>query len=508
MKSPILKSVAKQCMKKHLGAVYKTAPASRKKTILLSIFLFLISTQFHVFADKTNLGAPIHINNNARTENPFDNIQINELDFLPEFIANLQDREESKEFFINTYMVSEGLNPENIINWNGNHRTCDEGTTSQNFRDEVARRINYFREMAGVPANIALDDELNSNAQKAALMMSANSTLSHTPPSTWDCFTDEGSLGASKSNLGLGSFGWTSIDRYMRDQGDGNSAVGHRRWIIFPKTVLMGAGNIPPTNNFRETNALWVIGDSFSTPRPETRDEFVAWPPPGFVPYQTVYPRWSFSFPDADFSSVTVSMQQNGKTVQISVAPIATGFGENTIVWIPTGMGSNDQWPKPDNDETYTININDVRIDGENQSFTYNVTVFDPMEDNTTTPPPNGKAFTFECERELLKGTIGFEKLNMKLGESGSCELTLIDLNPDSLVEVSSKMRSGIRSCIRVTPEFGMTDSNGKLTVIISAINRGIDWIAWCVPNQDGKFDFSENAYDNGTAWGMIVNVR
>ena len=479
-----------------------------KKTILLSIFLFLISIQFSISADEINLGDPIHINIETNTNIQSDNNQAREVDLLPEFIVNVQDREESKEFFINTYMVSENLDPQTIINWTGNHRTCDEGATSEDFRNEVVRRINYFREMAGIPANVALDDEFNSNAQKAALMMSANGTLSHTPPSTWDCFTDEGALGAARSNLGLGSFGWTSIDRYVQDQGDGNSAAGHRRWILFPKTTLMGAGNIPPTNNFRETNALWVIGDNFSTPRPETRDEFVAWPPPGFVPYQIVYPRWSFSFPDADFSSATVSMQQNSRTVRIDVEPTATGFGENTIVWIPTGMGSNDQWPKPDNDEIYTININDVEIEGDSKSFTYNVTVFDPLQDNSTTPPPEGKAFTFECGRELLKGAIGLERLNMELGESDSCELTLTNLKPDTLVEVSSKMRSGIRSCIRVTPEFGMTDNNGKLTVIISAINRGTDWIAWCVPDQNGKFDFSENAYDNGTAWGMIVNVR
>ncbi len=479
------------------------------KVIWLLISIFLISSTSYVFADNGDLGDPIQIDNKTAPSFQSNNHQTGEDVLLPEFIVNIQDREDSKEFFINTYLVSENLDPEKVIDWNGSHRTCDEGTTAQDFQNEVIRRINYFREMAGVPANITFDEEFNNNAQKAALMMSANNALSHTPPETWDCFTDEGALGASRSNLGLGSFGWTSIDRYMQDQGNGNSAVGHRRWILFPATTLMGAGNIPPTNNFRETNALWVIDSNFSVERPETRDEFVAWPPPGFVPYQTVYPRWSFSFPNADFSSSTVSMQQNSRSVNISVEPTATGFGENTIVWIPTGMSSSDQWSKPNSDETYTININNVGVGGEIKSFTYNVIVFDPLKD-TSTPPggPGGKAFTFKCEKDLLKGSIGLERLNMELGESGSCELALTDLKPDTLVEVSSKMRSGIRSCIRITPEFGMTDNNGKLTITISAVNRGTDWIAWCVPDHEGKFNFSKDSYDNGTAWGMIVNVR
>ena len=50
-------------------------------------------------------------------------------------------------------------------------------------------RINYFRAMAGVGDDITFDSTYNTKAQAAALMMSANQALSHSPPADWDCFS-------------------------------------------------------------------------------------------------------------------------------------------------------------------------------------------------------------------------------------------------------------------------------------------------------------------------------
>ena len=52
---------------------------------------------------------------------------------------------------------------------------------------------------------------------------------------------------------------------------------------------------------------------------------------------------WSFSYPGANFSQATVTMNPGGP---VSVEPVATGFGENTIVWLPQGMTSNTPWPR------------------------------------------------------------------------------------------------------------------------------------------------------------------
>ena len=52
-----------------------------------------------------------------------------------------------------------------------------------------------------------------------------------------------------------------------------------------------------------------MVSNPSDVQRP-ARDGFVAWPPPGFVPYQTVYPRWSFVLRGADFTNATVTMQR------------------------------------------------------------------------------------------------------------------------------------------------------------------------------------------------------
>ncbi|MDY0040810.1 MAG: CAP domain-containing protein [Desulforhabdus sp.] len=186
---------------------------------------------------------------------------------------NPASRDASRNFYLTYY--ANAAQP--AINWTGNVSTCNAGDTAAAFKDAVALRINYFRAMAGVPANITLSTAYNTVAQKAALMMSANGTLNHYPPSTWACYSAAGYDGASHSNLSLGSYGWGAISGYMEDSGAYNSAVGHRRWLLYPQSQSMGTGDIPPTSGYWSANALRVM-DNYGAARPATREEYVAWP--------------------------------------------------------------------------------------------------------------------------------------------------------------------------------------------------------------------------------------
>jgi len=165
----------------------------------------------------------------------------------------------------------------------------------------------------------------------------------------------------------------------MKDAGAANGPVGHRRWILYPQTQIMGTGDLPSPPGWA-ANALWVIDSHYSDPRPPTREEFVAWPPPGYVPYQVVYPRWSFSYAGANFSSATVTMTQGGASVPVALDTLATGYGENTMVWIPLGLGSSQSWPKPLKDMPYMVTISNIIIGTDTRTFTYKVTVFDPAK--------------------------------------------------------------------------------------------------------------------------------
>jgi uncharacterized protein YkwD len=286
------------------------------------------------------------------------------------------DRVAAVQFYLDQYAMAS----EPAHGWNGSVASCTPGTTSAAFRDAVARRINYFRAMAGVPASVAVDADLSARAQAAALMMSANDSLNHTPPPGWRCYSDLGAQGAGSSNLALGTFGWDAIDLYMEDPGDFNTFVGHRRWVLFPPLLQMGSGDVPFNAGGPAANSLVVFNGVATDPAPVLREAegFVAWPPRGFVPYGVVYPRWSFSYAGADFSAATVTMRKaSGASVALVQQPVANGYGLNTLVWEPSAASSGFDGSRPNADLPFDITIGNVRIGGQPRSFSYRVTIVD-----------------------------------------------------------------------------------------------------------------------------------
>jgi uncharacterized protein YraI len=272
------------------------------------------------------------------------------------------------------------------IGWTGSQSSCIPGTTSSAFKAAVIDRVAFYRAMAGVPSSVGLSETSSVSNQQAALMFSRNNQLSHTPPTTWACYTAAGAQAAGSSNIALGTYGVGAIDAYMKDAGSNNAAAGHRRWILFPQTQSFGTGDVPSGGGFNAANSLWVWDSNINGPRPATRDGYVAWPPPGYVPYQVVYPRWSFSYPGASFGGASVSVTLNGASVPVAIdSSTANGYGENTIVFRLNGMSHAGTWAIPSSDQTYTVRISGVSVGGQSRTFTYNVTIFDPA---TVDPGP------------------------------------------------------------------------------------------------------------------------
>jgi uncharacterized protein YkwD len=296
--------------------------------------------------------------------------------FLPMLMTptswiNTASRETSQSFYSREYLASEGISN----GWTGNHNSCDQGTTTAEFQQAIFRRVNYFRVMAGVPPLAGFSDEYNQKAQNAALLMGVNRQLSHSPDDGWTCFSQEGQEGAGNSNLYLGVFGPSAISGYIRDPGANNYFVGHRRWILYPQSRYLGTGDVPARDGYLASNAFWAFDhDNIWGPRPATRDGYVAWPPPGFIPYQVVYPRWSISYPEADFKTASVSMTRNGQPIGLVVNKIENGYGENTLVWEPQESFGQ----APSADIKYRVNISNVLISGKPQIFSYEVIVFVP----------------------------------------------------------------------------------------------------------------------------------
>lgn len=287
------------------------------------------------------------------------------------FTLDVSQREAVRLFYKTVFSSSANV----ASGWSGSTAGCAAGETSAAYKAATLRRINWFRAMAGVPASVQLDATFNARAQQAALMMAANNQLSHFPPTSWACYTATGAEAAGKSNLSLGRAGADSIaEGYMRDSGANNAAVGHRRWVLYPQTQLMGVGD---ADGSVKANALWVFDANISGPRPAVRDEFVAWPTAGYVPHAAVYPRWSFSFPQADFSAATVTMTEDGAPLPTRTEPVSTGVGENTLVWFPGSYADGMGWARPAGDTVYRVTLGNVLVGGVARSFSYTVVVFD-----------------------------------------------------------------------------------------------------------------------------------
>jgi len=148
----------------------------------------------------------------------------------------------------------------------------------------------------------------------------------------------------------------------------------------------MGTGDVEAQGSFQAANALWVQDAQVFSPRPASREEFVAWPPKGKIPAPLVWARWSFSYPGADFSGSTVTMTRDGSPISADLNAITGGSAlDPIIVWRYDGKSGNDLTPHltPSSDTNYEVTINNVNLGGSSRSFTYTVTVFDPNTPGT-----------------------------------------------------------------------------------------------------------------------------
>lgn len=299
---------------------------------------------------------------------------------FPTLSVDTSIRRASRNFYNAIYSVSD----EFPANWTGNVTNGVAGDTSQDFKDAVALRINFVRALAGVPGVITFSSTWNGEDQQAALIMSANDTLTHDVQPSMTDYTAQGAEAAGKSNITLGTYGPDAVMGYIQDPGTSpvgsNAIVGHRRWLLYPPTLQMGTGDIAlPTDGFKSANAIWVI-ESVSHPYPTLRDGFVAWPPKGYVPYQFVFPRWSFSLKNADFTNATVSVIRAGTAVGTTIVDSTdVGHGDNTIVWTLAGADDGSApLAAPLSDTTYAVTISNVIVSGTPHMYSYNVIVFDP----------------------------------------------------------------------------------------------------------------------------------
>lgn len=274
--------------------------------------------------------------------------------------------------------------------WSGDTSTCNAGDTTAEFKQAVLDTVNWYRNMVGLP-DATLSAEYNRMAQKAALMMAAADSLSHSPSPDWPCWSEEGRIGAGNSNLFLGSQGPRAVHGYVNDPGGNNAYVGHRWWVLRPGVQTFGTGD---TN---WSNALFVTGNPLPGAEPA-----VAWPKPGYFPAEVLPSsgRWSF-FPargtgpddslDWDMTDSNVSVVGPGGSVPLA----STTASRDLLVWeMPPEIYS------PRVDSTYDVQITGaVNSLGQTATFRYQVVLIPgDLPDTRITSGPGDALAAGEAE--------------------------------------------------------------------------------------------------------------
>ena len=349
------------------------------------------------------------------------------------FSIDTSSRDEVVSSWYRYYLASGGF----ADKWSGVESAdgCSLTPPPSGYVNDIQRRVNYFRAMTGLPANIdfsekpvfGLSDDLfipasgttRSEAARAAVMAHVNQPfdlgspgsfmLTHELPTTWPCFSPSAWNGARYSNLSGFSWGCDAIDDYMDEPGYGGDAfanreVGHRRWILFSAAKEMAVGDVPPIlasdgQLIRPgVNALYVIGGFTPEERPV---DFVAWPNPGYTPAPILSGLWSLSYPGANFNTASVTMQDgDGNAIPLTIisrnigfplasetnlpgetgeegsgatgGPVKGTYGDSTLVWTPSGLPV-----EYSSDKTFQVSVTGITGQGPS-SYTYEVTVINP----------------------------------------------------------------------------------------------------------------------------------
>jgi hypothetical protein len=427
-------------------------------------------------------------------------------------------REEVQDFYNAVFTASENIPMETTAVT----ASCAPGTNATAFDNAVLRRINWFRAMAGVPAWVTFSATESTEDQAAALMMSANGALQHTGiPSSWSCFTTDGTNAAANSNLALGSDGADAITEYILDSGSANYATGHRRWIVYPQTQVMATGDVPMQGADDAANATWVFDANYGGPRPAGTAPFVSWPPPGYTPYELVFPQWSFGLSNADLSAASVSMASNGVAVSVILQPYQTGYGENTLVWHPSDLdptSGSTVFPFSGADTPYSVTISNAKTSSGTVSISYNVTVFDPTIPGTDyvatvisgpAKPSANENNLYSCVALSNPGLTGYQWLasqgvNGNLTDNATEGLTNFTVTPTPIYPVITNPPVGSGRCFHLTHTNPAPQLMQLNEVLLPGTNTTLSFkslLGYATTNEIARVQASTNG---GTFWWEI----
>jgi uncharacterized protein YkwD len=277
------------------------------------------------------------------------------------------------------------------------------GRLDEQFLLDGLKAVNFSRYLAGLPADVTLNEGLNHQAQHGAIVLANIGRLSHHP---WrpegmpEDFYQIGYKSTSTSNIAQGFRSlYDSVTYGYMDDGDPSNIerVGHRRWILNPMLQTIGFGFA--NSKVGPFSPMQVFDKS----RPvEPSYDYVAFPSNGAMPLEVFSSKfngfpWSISFnPDEyDFTSLfeaTVEVKRKndqktwtfhnarGETTEGSFYIDIGGYGiNNSMIFRP-------KYDLKDGDQ-FTVIISGLRKNnGTKAEVSYHVEFFKAIKSISAKP--------------------------------------------------------------------------------------------------------------------------
>lgn len=264
---------------------------------------------------------------------------------------------------------------------------CRPGQLSTATTNAVLTALNSIRALHKLPP-VTYSSADEAAAQASALLQAANDSLSHTPPTTWKCYTALGAAGSGSSNLygGYGNglslisddevlAGWlTETNNLIAD------SVGHRRWLLYPFLGSVAYGRVAgasPTQTRGDAAALKVFNNSGSGTVVGTLPAYVAYP---FQDYPARYfaPDALLSFGVVASSNANSSANSTVNFAQAVVTVRQRGGGTLTVSKqsydnVGYGLPNNLQFAVAglQAGTYYDVTIDGVVVNGARTSYSY-----------------------------------------------------------------------------------------------------------------------------------------
>lgn len=289
--------------------------------------------------------------------------------------------------------------------------SCTPGELTDTEKAQLLAFTNYIRAIHKMQPLTYMTNG-DAAAQAASLIMVANATLTHAPPSNLLCYSQAGFDGAATSNLHIGLRSNVALDYsedavigwLIDDKSASGDQLGHRRAVINPFVNGVAFGRVDGNPKVAEYSSYFATGmamkyNYYSGSAVGLQNDFVAYPYSNYHPMlfnKDFYLSFSaipdksniWANQDVDFNTATISMKDaNGKSIAVSSQKYDNdtwGSMPNNLQWKAAGLVEN---------MLYNVEIKNVKYNGETKNYAYwfklTEETGEPLAAPTLTSPAN-----------------------------------------------------------------------------------------------------------------------